>query len=63
MRASYRPVSQSAAASSWLRPSRFASTFRLAIDTPKGLVAVMPNRARLSRSRFVLIRSSATRAA
>jgi hypothetical protein len=30
----------------------------LAIDTPKALLAVMPNRARLSRSRRVLIFSS-----
>jgi len=51
MRASYQPVSQRAAASSWLRPRRFASTWMLAIDTPKALLAVMPNRARFSRSR------------
>ena len=58
MRASYQPVSQRAAASSWLRPRRLASTWMLAIDTPNALLAVMPNRARFSRSRWVLICSS-----
>ena len=58
MRASYQPVSQSAAASSWLRPRRLASTCMFAIDTPNALFAVMPNRARFSRSRRVLICSS-----
>ena len=45
IRASYQPVSQSAAASSWLRPSCFASAWMFAIDTPNALAAVMPNRA------------------
>ena len=46
MRASYQPVSQSAAASSWLRPRRLASAWMFAIETPKALFAVMPKRAR-----------------
>jgi len=41
MRASYTPVSQSAAASSWLRPRRLPSTRMSDTETPNALSAGM----------------------
>ena len=41
IRASYQPVSHSARASAWLRPSRVASPFIVLIDTPNAFSAWM----------------------
>src|SRR5258705_742939 len=58
------PVFQSARASAWSPPIPLAITLMLAMDTPNGLLAAMPKRARLSRSwRVVFARSAASAAA
>ena len=58
MRASYQPVSQSAAASSWFFPRRLAIFCIVPTDTPNALSEGMPYRAMPSRTRFVALRFS-----